>query len=117
MNEVTSEVKTTTEGMAKVVYILYLVGLLTGVTALIGVVMAYVNESEAPEWLRTHYRFQIRTFWIGFLYLFVGTILSLLVIGFFILLFWAVWVIVRCIKGFKYLDQKAAYPNPTSWLF
>lgn len=42
-----------TDGMAKSVYILYLAGLLTGITALIGVIIAYVNCSDSPEWLRS----------------------------------------------------------------
>ncbi|HEY6104626.1 MAG TPA: hypothetical protein VIV59_01495, partial [Anaeromyxobacteraceae bacterium] len=55
------------ENVAKVVYVLYLVSLVTGVTALVGVVMAYVYQGDAPDWLKTHYRFQIRTFWLGLL--------------------------------------------------
>jgi uncharacterized membrane protein len=36
-----------------------------------------------------------------------------------ILLFFviAVWWIVRCVKGLKYLDQKTAYANYESWAF
>jgi uncharacterized membrane protein len=33
----------TTKGAAKIVYILYLVSLLFGITGIIGVVMAYIN--------------------------------------------------------------------------
>lgn len=117
MSDANEAGRPTTEGMAKVVYILYLAGLLTGVTTLIGVIMAYVNKNDAPEWLRTHYRFQIRTFWIGFVYIIVGSILSLMIIGYFILLFWVVWVIIRCVKGLKYVGQNSPYPNPASWLF
>ena len=39
---------------AKIVYILYLVGILFGITGLVGVVMAYINKSDAPEWLQSH---------------------------------------------------------------
>src|SRR5579862_5866741 len=45
---------------AQIVYILYLVSLVFGVTGIVGVIMAYVNRSDAPEWVQTHYRFQIR---------------------------------------------------------
>jgi uncharacterized membrane protein len=41
MNEVTAE-RTGNPDMAKIVYILYLVGLLTGITMVVGVVMAYI---------------------------------------------------------------------------
>ncbi len=106
-----------TEKTVKIVYILYLVGIILGITTLIGLIMAYINKKNAPDWLQTHYRFQIRTFWIGFLYSFIGVILSPVVIGYFILLFVLIWLIVRCVKGLKYLGQKEPYPNPTTWLF
>jgi uncharacterized membrane protein len=102
---------------AKLVYILYLAGIVIGVTGIVGVVMAYINRTDAPEWLKSHYDFQIRTFWIGLLYMIVGAILSLVVVGALILLFWVVWLIVRCVKGIKYLDNEEAHPNPEGWMF
>ncbi len=116
MDEVAVQEKPTTEGTAKIVYILYLLGLLFGVTWLIGVVMAYINKDDAPEWLKSHYQFQIRTFWIGTLYIFIGIILSFVLIGILVLFFFVIWLIVRCVKGIKYLDQKEAPPNPTGWM-
>ncbi|MXZ09042.1 MAG: hypothetical protein F4Y79_06295, partial [Gemmatimonadetes bacterium] len=59
----TEQTYSVTSGTAKIVYILYLAELVVGITGLIGVIMAYVNRSDAPEWLASHYRFQIRTFW------------------------------------------------------
>jgi uncharacterized membrane protein len=55
--------------LAMVIYILYLVPF--GVTHIVGLVLAYVSRESAPDWLRSHYTFQIRTFWIGLLY-FIG---------------------------------------------
>ena len=104
-------------GTAKIIYILYLVGLVFGVTGIVGVVMAYINKSDAPEWLQSHYQFQIRTFWIGALYIFLGAILAMFLIGYLVLLFWIVWLIVRCIKGMQALDKGLAHPNPTGWMF
>lgn len=102
---------------ARLVYILYLVGIVIGLTGIVGLVMAYIYKSDAPEWVQSHYQFQIRTFWIGLLYLFLGVLLSLIIIGYFILLFWMVWLIIRCIKGMKFLDNNEAHPEPTAWLF
>lgn len=116
MNDVVKETQNT-EGTAKIVYILYLVGLALGITGIVGVVMAYLNKDDAPEWLKSHYQFQIRTFWIGALFMFIGGLLSLIIIGYFILLFWLVWLIIRCVKGMKVLDAKQAHPNPTGWMF
>jgi uncharacterized membrane protein len=107
----------TNSGSAKLVYILYLAGIVFGITGLIGVIMAYINKSDAPEWLKTHYQFQIRTFWIGFLFLAIGAITSVVLVGWFIILFWVIWLIVRCVKGMKALDQQQAHPNPTGWFF
>lgn len=117
MTETEVQEKPTTEGAAKVVYILYLVGIIFGITGIIGVVMSYVNKGNAPDWLKTHYQFQIRTFWIGGLYLLLGVLLAMVLIGYLILLFWVIWLIVRCVKGMSALDRKEAHPNPTGWMF
>jgi len=114
MNEVTAE-RTGNPDMAKIIYILYLVGLANGITILVGVVMAYIYRDDAPEWLRTHYKAQIRMFWISLLYWVVASILIFIFIGFLLYGVIAIWWIIRCIKGFKHLDQKGAYPNYESW--
>ena len=117
MNDEPKERSESSEGMAKVVYILYLASILVGLTSIIGVVIAYINKDEAPEWLRSHYQFQIRTFWIGILYTFIGLLTSIILIGWLVLLFTLIWFIIRCIKGIQTLDKKTAYPNPTTWMF
>jgi uncharacterized membrane protein len=116
MNDAVTDRSTGSE-VPKIIYILYLVGLISGITLLIGVIMAYVNRDGAPDWLQSHYRFQIRTFWIGLLYSVIGGILSIVLIGFLIWLFTVVWLIVRCVKGFKYLERREAVPNVESWMF
>ena len=104
-------------GAVKLVYLLYLCSLLVGVTALIGVVVAYVYDGDGPEWLRSHYRFQIRTFWIGLLFVAVCVVTSLILIGYFLGIVLALWLIVRCVRGLKYASRSAPYPNPASWMF
>ena len=105
------------ETAAKVVYVLYLATFVTGVTALVGVVMAYVYQDDAPDWLKTHFRFQIRTFWLGLVFGLVGALLSLVVVGFLVLVFLAVWLVVRCVKGLKYVGRREPYPDPVGWWF
>ncbi|HZY03894.1 MAG TPA: hypothetical protein VFF02_10360 [Anaeromyxobacteraceae bacterium] len=105
------------ETAAKVVYVLYLATFVTGVTALVGVVMAYVYRDDAPDWLKTHFRFQIRTFWLGLVFGLVGALLSLVVVGFLVLVFLAVWLVVRCVKGLKYVGRREPYPDPVGWWF
>lgn len=107
----------TSETTAKIVYVLYLLSFLFGITALVGVVMAYVYVGDAPEWLKTHYRVQIRTFWLGVLLALAGLLLSVVVVGFVLMAFTVVWVIVRCVKGVRFLDRREPYPNAETWLW
>lgn len=103
--------------MAKVIYILYLIGIAVGVTAIVGVIMAYVYRDNAPDWLKTHYQLQIRTFWMMLLYSCVAFVLVFVVIGFVLFLAIAVWWIIRCVRGLKALDERTAYPNHLGWGF
>jgi len=102
---------------AQIVYILYLVSLAVGITSIVGLVMAYVNRGDAPEWVQTHYRFQIRTFWIGLLYGLVSLLTLILVVGLFFGFFTLIWWIVRCVKGMKALGQGRPYDDPATWLW
>lgn len=102
----------------KLVYILYLVSLIFGITAIIGVVIAYINKDEnMPEWLKSHYDFLINTFWKGMIMLVVGVLTSIIIVGIFILIFFTVWVIIRCVKGMKRLDLQEEQPIPDGWMF
>ena len=50
-----------------IVYLLYFAAYIFGITALIGVIIAHIRFPDATLLLRSHYQFQIRTFWIGLL--------------------------------------------------
>jgi uncharacterized membrane protein len=54
-------------GLVLTVYILYLVGFLTGITVLVGVVTAYLQRDSTDRVSQSHFQFQITTFWIGIL--------------------------------------------------
>jgi uncharacterized membrane protein len=116
MNEVTAE-RTGNPDMAKIIYVLYLIGLANGITAIVGLVMAYIYKDDAPDWLRTHYEAQIRLFWICLLYAVIAGILTVVLIGILLFFVIAVWWIIRCVKGLKYLDQRQAYADHQSWAF
>ena len=103
-------------GTAKVVYILYLVSLLIGVTSIIGLIIAYVNRGDAPAWLESHYRYQIRTFWIGLLYGLISMALLIVYVGFILAVAAVIWWIARCAVGLKYAARGEPLPNPASWL-
>ena len=99
-----------------VVYALHLVGLVTGVTSVIAVVLAYVSRKNAPAWVQSHYEFAIRTFWLAVLFAIVGAVLSVIGIGFVILAAIGVWVAVRCIVGLSWLIKGQPYPTPKNWM-
>ncbi|ALM53175.1 DUF4870 family protein [Halomonas huangheensis] len=102
--------------MALVSYGLLLAQPFTAFTALISVVIAYIYRGKGPAWLDDHYRYQIRTFWIGLLYGFISSVLVLVVIGAPLLVAVVVWLIIRCIKGFKALQERRSPDNLESWL-
>jgi uncharacterized membrane protein len=107
----------TSKQLALIVYILYFVAYFTGITAVIGVIIAHVQIGSADPLLASHYRFQIRTFWIGILYLVIGTILTVVLVGIAVLLWWFIWSLVRNIKGVLALNENKPIANPASWLF
>jgi len=103
---------------ALIVYILYFVGYFTVISAPIGVILAHVQVHDADQLLVTHCRFQIRTFWIGLLFLAVGVILALVDIGAAaVLLWWFIWSLIRNIKGVLALNEHRPIADPHSWLF
>lgn len=104
---------------AVVVYGLYGLGYFTAISALIGVIIAHlkVDEDNTDPVLRSHYRFQIRTFWIGLLYLAIGIPLCVVLIGIPILVWWFVWSLIRIVKGFLLVIERRPIVNPRSWLF
>jgi uncharacterized membrane protein len=107
-----------TKGNANLIYILYLVGFLTGgITSIVGVVMAYTGKGQGDALLDNHYNNQINLFWKYFLYSVIGFFLLFVVIGFLVLLAAMVWFIVRVVKGMQALSAGQPIENPGSWLF
>jgi uncharacterized membrane protein len=88
-----------------------------GVPSIIAVIMNYIKRSEASgTWLESHFRWQIRTFWFGFLWAALCSLFVVLTlgIGFFIvwlpLGFLAIWFIYRVARGWMALrDRKPMY--------
>ena len=100
----------------QVVYFLYIAGMFIGISALVGIVIAYINRGKAGGWVETHYTWQIRTFWIGLLYSLVSVLLMIVGIGFLLMIAVAVWVIVRCVIGLQAAGRDEPIRNPESWL-
>jgi len=99
------------------IYILYLLSIIVGITSIVGVVFAYLNKGQAAEWIESHYTYQIRTFWIGLLYGVIGFVLTFVFIGILVLIATLVWYIIRCIKGLQLAGRNEGVSNPRTWLF
>lgn len=101
--------------MVGIVYILYLASVVMGVTAIIGLIMAYVYRGESPNWMVSHYNYQIHTFWKGLVFFVVGVILIPVIIGLLILLCLFVWWIIRNAKGLRAMQARKPIADPTAW--
>src|SRR5205823_8465379 len=99
------------------VYILYLVGFLTGITVLVGLVIAYLQRDRTDQVSQSHFQFQITTFWVGLLYFFVGLLTLHFAVGALILLWWVIWTVIRCVKGLLALNMGEVVRYPNSWWF
>ena len=104
-------------GLVLTVYTLYFVGFVTGLTAVIGVIIASLQDQKTDPISQTHFQFQIRTFWIGLLYFFGGILTVHIGIGAIILLWWVVWTLIRCVKGVLALNAGEPVGDPRSWWF
>ena len=115
----------------QIIYGLHALSLLTGILgaatvigafligwpSIIAVIMNYIKRSEASgTWLESHFRWQIRTFWFGFLWaalcglfvlvtFFVGVLVVWIPLGFL-----AIWFIYRIARGWLALrDRRPMY--------
>jgi len=100
-----------------IIYVLYLVGFVTGLTALAGVIMAHLKVSEADPVSRTHFQYQIRTFWIGLGLIVLSAITAFILIGYLIGLAWMVWTLVRCIKGLMRATENRPIEDPRTFIW
>jgi uncharacterized membrane protein len=96
-----------------VVYLLQALGFFSGITWIVAVIIDYVKKDEAAgTWLESHYRWQIRTFWWGLLWGVIGSILLLILVGWFVLVAAGIWIIYRIVKGALYLSENRPLPLP-----
>lgn len=97
--------------IAIVVYVLQALSFFTGITALIGLIINYVKKNDAANtWVASHFRWQIRTFWFGLLWVIIGLVLLVVYIGFIVLFINSIWIIYRIVRGvLAAIDHKALY--------
>lgn len=98
-----------------IISLLYLASMVVGVTAIVGVVLAYVWKGDTHEaWETSHYQYLIRTFWIGVIGSVISVVLMIVAIGFLLLLAVGVLVLVRCILALVNAQKRQPMPNPES---
>ena len=89
---------------------------LTGWPSIIAVILNYVKRSDVRgTWLDSHYSWQIRTFWFALLWLAIGAVLFVTVVGIpvaFVLWFaTGIWVLYRIIRGWLALSSARVLPR------
>ena len=82
-----------------------------GVPSIIAVIVNYVNQASARgTFLESHFRWQIRTFWYALMWILIGIVLFITIIG--IPIAWIVivgagiWVIYRIARGWLTLQDR-----------
>ena len=98
--------------LAMVIYALYAVSLFFGVTAVIAIVLNYIKREDVQgTWLESHFRWQISTFWWGLLWLIVGAITWIILIGWLVWGVAGIWFIYRIAKGWLNLNDNKPMPT------
>jgi uncharacterized membrane protein len=110
-----------------VIYLLHAFSLLTGILgaatvvgafligwpSIIAVILNYVKAGEARgTWLESHFRWQIRTFWFGLLWVSLCIAFIVLTLGIGIIIAWlplgiiTIWFIYRVARGWMALNER-----------
>jgi uncharacterized membrane protein len=88
------------------IYGLYAASFLVGITSIVAIILNYVKRGDvAGTFLESHFRWQIRTFWIGLIVGIIGCVLMLVLIGWLVILADMVWMIYRLVIGAVKLNE------------
>lgn len=86
---------------------------LTGWPSIIAVILNYVKRSDARgTWIESHFRWQIRTFWFGLLWVVLCVLFVIFTLGLGVLVVWIPlafvtgWFIYRIIRGWMRLGAR-----------
>jgi len=90
---------------------------LFGWPSIVAVILNYVKRSEARgTWLESHFRWQIRTFWFGLLWVALCGVFIMATLGIGLLIAWlplavvGLWFIYRIVRGWlRLVDRRPAY--------
>lgn len=104
--------------LAIVNYVLCFLAFSNGITLLIAAVLAYVRRDQAQPWLKSHFDYQIRTFWYG-LVIFVVGFLTIWIFGLGVLvwLLGGIWLVIRAAVGLiRVVDGRPQIDPNGFWL-
>jgi uncharacterized membrane protein len=111
------------------IYALHALSLLTGILgaativgsfligwpSIIAVILNYIKRSEVRRtWLESHFRWQIRTFWYGLLWVSLCIIFVVMTFGIGLLVVWlpiaivSLWFVYRIVRGWLALRERRA---------
>jgi uncharacterized membrane protein len=90
---------------------------LTGWPSIIAVILNYVKRSEVRgTWLESHFRWQIRTFWFGLLWVSLCGLFIVATLGIGLLIAWlpltfvGLWFVYRIVRGWlRLIDHRPMY--------
>ncbi len=131
MNVVAAEPRESLVRYTHVIYALHAASLVIGIVgaatvvgaflfgwpSLIAVVLNYVKRSEVRDtWLESHFRWQIRTFWFGLLWVALCGLFIVATLGIGFVIAWiplgvvGLWFIYRIVRGWLALiDRRSMY--------
>jgi uncharacterized membrane protein len=93
--------------LTMIVYVLQIASIVIGITLIAAVIINYLKRGDVEgTWLESHFRWQIRTFWYALLWFGAGLALLVVIVGFFILMALAMWLLYRAIKGWLELEER-----------
>ena len=90
---------------------------LTGWPSIIAVILNYVKRSDVRgTWLDSHFRWQIRTFWFGLLWVALCGLFVVMTLGIGLLIAWlplfvvGIWFVYRIVRGWlRLVDRQPMY--------
>jgi uncharacterized membrane protein len=102
---------TSLKTLTTVIYALYAVSLFLGISAIVAIVLNYIKREEVQgTWLESHFSWQIRTFWWSLVWLVVGAITWIILIGWVVWGVAGIWFIYRIAKGWLNLNDNKPMP-------
>lgn len=101
-----------------IISLLYLGSFITGVSGLVGIVLAYVWQGDNQhDWAASHFTYLIRTFWIGLLGSVISMLLMVVLVGMLTIVAVAIWFGVRSVLSLVRAQKGEPMPDPQTWLF